>query len=99
VYSAKEYVIGLRFRFGALIWILYIPASRGSVRGAAAIWCTDREKGDWWSEWRMRCCKSVHTGAGNVITGIFAGGRQITHACIEPLSFGAEANSLEWLFY
>jgi hypothetical protein len=47
----------------------------------------------------MRCCKSVHTGAGNVITGIFAGGRQITHACIEPLSFGAEANSHEWLFY
>src|SRR5437879_3244157 len=73
--------------FWGPIWILYIPASRRSVLGAAAIWYTDPGEGDLWRRWHMRCCKSVRTGAMSAITGTSAGATHITPTYIGPLSF------------
>src|SRR5260370_21731772 len=73
--------------FWGPIWILYIPASRRSVRGAAAIWYIAPEEGDLLKEWHMRCCRSVRTGAQSAITGTSAGAPHITPTHIRPLRF------------
>ena len=75
--------------FGDLPWVSYILTSNRAVHGAAAIQFANPGEGELWKEWRVRFCKSFHTGARRAITGTSSGALQIAAACIGPPSLWA----------